>query len=84
LFGIWTVMLILTKNKPTKKCIGASLGKFLGFIVRYRGIEIERMLELKNILELKSLQGAYIQRFISNLAGWCQPFTHLMKDTSFY
>ncbi|KAL0437810.1 UNVERIFIED_CONTAM: hypothetical protein Sradi_0488900 [Sesamum radiatum] len=39
------------------------------------------MRELRNIHELKSLQGklAYLQRFISNLAGRCQPFSRLMK-----
>jgi len=65
------------------------------FIVRHRGIEIDqskieailKMPEPRNIHELKSLQGklAYIRRFISNLTGRCQPFTHLMKkDMSFY
>ncbi|XP_058070985.1 uncharacterized protein LOC131220025 [Magnolia sinica] len=35
----------------------------------------------KTLKELKSLQGklAYIRHFISNLAGRCQPFSHLMK-----
>ena len=40
----------------------------------------------KNLHELRSLQGrlAYIRRFISNLAGRCQPFQRLMrKDTVF-
>ena len=39
------------------------------------------MPEPRNIHELKSLQGklAYIRRFISNLAGRCQPFSRLMK-----
>ncbi|KAG9459081.1 hypothetical protein H6P81_003589 [Aristolochia fimbriata] len=44
------------------------------------------MPEPKTLSELKSLQGhlAYIRRFISNLAGRCQPFSHLMKkDTPF-
>jgi len=83
------------KMNPLKCAFGVSSGKFLGFIVRHRGIEIDqskieailKMPEPRNIHELKSLQGklAYIRRFISNLAGRCQPFTHLMKkDTSFY
>jgi hypothetical protein len=83
------------KMNPLKCAFGVSSGKFLGFIVRHRGIEIDqskieailKMSEPRNIHELKSLQGklAYIRRFISNLAGRCQPFTHLMKkDTSFY
>ena len=64
-------------------------GKFLGLIVRHRGIEINRskidaiqkMPEPQNIHELKSLQGklAYIRRFIFNLVGHCQPFSRLMK-----
>ncbi|XP_059288148.1 uncharacterized protein LOC132041451 [Lycium ferocissimum] len=39
------------------------------------------MAEPRNIHELKSLQGklAYLRRFISNLAGKCQPFSRLMK-----
>ena len=39
------------------------------------------MPEPRDIHELKSLQGklAYLRRFISNLAGRCQPFSHLMK-----
>ncbi|KAL0285726.1 UNVERIFIED_CONTAM: hypothetical protein Sangu_2766100 [Sesamum angustifolium] len=36
----------------------------------------------RNIHELKSLQGklAYLRRFISNIAGSCQLFNHLMKN----
>ncbi|KAK4409603.1 Transposon Tf2-12 polyprotein [Sesamum angolense] len=77
------------KMNPSKCAFGVTSGKFLGFIVRQRGIEIEqakidailRMPEPRNIHELKSLQGklAYLWRFISNLAGRCQPFSHLMK-----
>ncbi|XP_020412323.1 uncharacterized protein LOC109947171 [Prunus persica] len=39
------------------------------------------MPEPRNLRELKSLQGslAFIRRFISNLAGRCQPFSRLMK-----
>ncbi|CAM8931375.1 unnamed protein product [Rhodiola kirilowii] len=39
------------------------------------------MPEPKSLKELSGLQGrlAYIRRFISNLAGRCQPFSHLMK-----
>ncbi|KAL0448150.1 UNVERIFIED_CONTAM: Polyprotein P3 [Sesamum latifolium] len=77
------------KMNPSKCAFGVTSGKFLGFIVRQWGIEIEqakidailRMPEPRNIHELKSLQGklAYLRRFISNLAGRCQPFSHLMK-----
>nr|XP_016492013.1 PREDICTED: uncharacterized protein K02A2.6-like [Nicotiana tabacum] len=74
---------------PLKCAFGVTFGKFLGFIVRHRGIEIDqakvdaifKMSEPKNIHELKSLQGklVYLRRFISNLAGKCQPFSRLMK-----
>ncbi|XP_030936120.1 uncharacterized protein LOC115961254 [Quercus lobata] len=74
---------------PLKCAFGVMSGKFLGFIVRHQGIEvdqskidaIQRMPEPKNLRELRSLQGhlAYIQRFISNLARRCQPFSRLMR-----
>ena len=77
------------KMNPFKYAFGVTFGKFLGFIVRRRGIEIEqskieailKMPEPQNIHELKSLQGrlAYLRRFISNLASQCQPFNRLMK-----
>ena len=74
---------------PLKCAFGVKSGKFLGFIVRHRGIEIKqvkvdailKMPEPQDIHELKSLQGklAYLRRFISNLTGRCQPFSRLMK-----
>ncbi|KAK4407746.1 Retrovirus-related Pol polyprotein from transposon.6 [Sesamum angolense] len=77
------------KMNPSKCAFGVTSGKFLGFIVRQQGREIEqakidailRIPEPRNIHELKSFQGklAYIRRFISNLAGRCQPFSRLMK-----
>ncbi|KAG9444918.1 hypothetical protein H6P81_016258 [Aristolochia fimbriata] len=82
------------KMNPLKCALGVSSGRFLGFIVRHRDIEIDQtkidviqqMPKPKNLSELKSMQGhlAYIRRFISNLAGRCQPFSRLMKkDTPF-
>ena len=74
---------------PLKCAFGVTSGKFLGFVVRHRGIEvdqskvdaIQKMPEPRNLRELRSLQGrlAYIRRFISNLAGRCHPFNKLMK-----
>ncbi|CAM8896658.1 unnamed protein product [Rhodiola kirilowii] len=74
---------------PLKCAFGVTSGKFLGFVVTHRGIEIEQtkikaiqeMPEPKSLKELRGLQGrlAYIRRFISNLAGRCQPFSRLMK-----
>ncbi|XP_057505589.1 uncharacterized mitochondrial protein AtMg00860-like [Actinidia eriantha] len=72
------------------KCaFGVTSRKFLGFIVRRCGIEIEqlkieailKMPKPRNVHELKSLQGqlANLRRFISNLAGRCQLFSRLTK-----
>ena len=73
------------KMNPLKCTFGITSENFLGFIVKHQGIEvdqskidaIQRMPEPKNLRELRSLQGhlAYIRRFISNLAGRCQPFS---------
>ncbi|KAA0065385.1 uncharacterized protein E6C27_scaffold17G00500 [Cucumis melo var. makuwa] len=56
---------------------------------QHRGIEIDqskidaiqKMPRPKSLHDLRSLQGrlAYIRRFISNLAGRCQPFQMLMR-----
>ena len=42
---------------------------------------IRDMPEPRNLQELRSLQGrlAFIRRFVSILAGRCQPFNRLMK-----
>ncbi|KAM1674566.1 hypothetical protein EV2_041355 [Malus domestica] len=74
---------------PLKCAFGVTSGKFLSFIVKHRGIEVDRskikaiqsIPEPRNLHELKSLQGrlAFIRRFISNLAGRCQLFSRLMK-----
>jgi len=77
------------KKNPTKSFLRVLSGKFLGFIVTSKGIHldpdrikvIQGMQPPKNQKELRGLQGrlAYIRRFIVNLSGHCQPFTHLMK-----
>lgn len=79
---------------PLKCAFVVSSGKFLGFIVRHRGIEIDqskieaivKIPEPRNIHELRSLQGklAYLRRFISNLAGRCQPFSHLVRKGTLF
>ncbi|KAG9442520.1 hypothetical protein H6P81_018374 [Aristolochia fimbriata] len=85
---------LVLKMNPLKCAFGVTSGKFLGFVVHHRGIEIDqskidaiqKMSEPRNITELKSFQGhlAYIWCFISNLAGRCQPFSLLLKkDTPF-
>ncbi|XP_075665023.1 uncharacterized protein LOC142634613 [Castanea sativa] len=82
------------KMNPRKCAFGVTSGKFLGFIVRHRGIEIDqskieaiqKMPKPKNLQELRGLQGklAYIRRFISKLAGRCQPFNRLMKKVAHF
>ncbi|CAL8087444.1 unnamed protein product [Prunus armeniaca] len=72
-----------------KHAFRVTSGKFLGSVIRHRGIEIDpskikaicEMPPPRNLRELQGLQGrpAYIQRFISNLSGRCQPFSRLMK-----
>ena len=82
------------KMNPLKCAFGVTFGKFLEFIVQHRGIEVDQskltairdMPELRNLQELRSLQGclAFIRRFISSLAGRCQPFNQLTnKDVLF-
>ncbi|KAI0526805.1 hypothetical protein KFK09_002396 [Dendrobium nobile] len=82
------------KKNPLKCAFGVTSGKFLGFVVRHRGIEIDpakikAILDMpspKSLTQLRSLQGrlAYIRRFISNLSGRCQPFSVIArKDTKF-
>jgi ribonuclease HI len=78
------------KLNPLKYTFMVSFGKFLEFMVRHRGIEIDpdkikTIMELppsKNLKQLRSLQGqlAYIRRFIANLSGKIQPFTRLTKN----
>ncbi|GAA0173896.1 hypothetical protein LIER_27403 [Lithospermum erythrorhizon] len=62
---------------PLKCAFGVASGNFLSFVVRRHGIEIEQakidaiiaLAELRNINELKSLQGklAHLWRFISRV-----------------
>ncbi|XP_070020638.1 uncharacterized protein [Nicotiana sylvestris] len=82
-------LVVPTLDESIKCAFGVTPGKFLSFIVRHRGIEIDqakvdailKTSEPRDIHELKSLQGklAYLRRFTSNLPGRCQPFNHLMK-----
>ena len=77
------------KMNSTKSFLGVASAKFLGFVVTSKGIHldpekirsIQEIQPSRNLKELRGLQGrlAYIQRFISNLSGRCQPFNKLMK-----
>jgi len=78
------------KMNPTKSFLRVASSKFLGFVVTSRGIHlkqekvraVQEMQPPRNLRELRGLQGrlTYIQRFILNLSGRCQPFTKSMKN----
>jgi len=77
------------KMNPTKCFLGVVSGKFLVFVVTFKGIHldpekvraIQEMQLPRNLREFRGLHGwlAYIHWFISILSGRCQPFTKLMK-----
>ena len=87
--NLWAIAKMSIEDEYLQVCIWRYIGKFLGLIVRYRGIKIDEarvraikdMPPPKNLKELWGFQGhlAYIRRFISNLVGSCHPFSHLMK-----
>ena len=74
---------------PLKRTFGVTAGKFLGFLVHQKGINVDP-LKVKAIVtikpptsvkELKSFIGklSYIRRFIPGLAATITPFTPLLK-----
>ena len=77
------------KMNPLKCAFGVSAGKFLGFLVHNRGIDVDpakasaiaTMKALTSHKELKSFLGrlSYIRRFIPGLAAVIAVFTPLMK-----
>ena len=77
------------RMNPLKCAFGVSAGKFLGFLVHSRGIDVDpaktvviaTMKPPTIIKELKSFLGkvSYIRRFIPGLASISSAFTHLLK-----
>jgi hypothetical protein len=77
------------KINPLKCAFGVSAGKFLGFIVHEKGVEIDR----KKIESIKKVQAPtykkelqrflgkvnYLRRFICNLSGKVDAFTPLLR-----
>ena len=69
--------------------LGVSVGKFLGFIVNNRGIEVSPdkikvvldMAPPSNIKEVQRLTGriAALRRFVSKASDKCQPFFQVLK-----
>jgi hypothetical protein len=80
------------KMNPLKSAFGVSAGKFLGFIVLEKGVEIDP----KKIESIKKVQAPtsknelhrflgkvnYLRRFICNLFGKVDAFTPLLRLTS--
>ena len=79
------------KLNPSKCVFGVTTGKFLGFMVSQRGIEvnldkIQAILEMKpstNIKEVQSLNGKVIalNRFVSRATNKCLPFIRMLKKS---
>ena len=77
------------KLNPSKCVFGVTVGKFLGFMVSQRGIEVNLdkirvILEMTlstNIKEVKSLNGkvAALNRFVSRATNKCLPFFRTLK-----
>jgi hypothetical protein len=80
-----------TKLNPDKCVFGVFAGKLLGFLVSYRGIEvnpekikvIEAMRPLARIKDVQKLTGslAALSRFISRLAERALPFFKLLQKS---
>ena len=77
------------RTNPFKCAFGVSFGKFLGFLVHSRGIDVDpakataiaTMRPPATVKELKSFLGkvSYIQRFIPSLASITSAFTKLLR-----
>ena len=77
------------KLNPNKCVFGVTVGKFLGFMVSQRGIEVNpekiwAIVELalpKTVKEVQSLNGkiAALNRFVSRATDKCLPFFRVLK-----
>ena len=77
------------KLNPTKCAFGVSAGKFLGFIVKSRGIKanpnkIKVMLDMQQPSNTKEIQRltkriATLSRFVSRSSDKCRPFFQVLK-----
>ena len=79
------------KLNPNKCAFGVTAGKFLGFIVSQRGIEVNpdkimAIMELtspKNVKKVQSLNGKItaLNRFVSKATDKCLPFFRTLKKS---
>ena len=79
------------KLNPSKCAFGVTAGKFLGFMVSQRGIEVPdkiwaimEMAPPRNVKKVQSLNGkvAALNRFVSRATDKCLPFFRTLKKTS--
>ena len=73
------------KLNPLKCAFGVSVGKFFGYVVHKRGIQIDQN-KAKAIIEARPpsskkffRQVNFLRRFISNTAGKTKVFSSLLK-----
>ena len=79
------------KLNPSKCVFGVTVGKFLGFMVSQRGIEVNlekvrAIMELappKTVKEVQSLNGKIValNRFVSQVTDKCLPFFRTLKKS---
>ena len=79
------------KRNPSKCVFGVTVGKFLGFMVSQRGIEVNpekvrAIMELgppKTVKEVQSLNGkiAALNRFVSKAMDKCLPFFRTLRKS---
>ena len=72
-------------------CIQGTTGKFLGFMLSQRGIEVNpdkiraiiEMTSPRNVKEVRSLNGKVVvlNRFVSRARDKCLPFFHTLKKS---
>ena len=79
------------KLNPSKCVFGVTAGKFLGFMVSQRGIEVnsekvQAILELKPPRTVKAVQRlngkvAALNKFVSKATDKCLPFFRILKKS---
>ena len=77
------------KLNPSKCVFGVTAGKFLGFMVSQRGIEVNpekvwAILELEPLRTVKAVQSlngkvAALNRFVSKATNKCLPFFRVLR-----
>ncbi|XP_075663208.1 uncharacterized protein LOC142632746 [Castanea sativa] len=86
----WLANVVPMKLNPSKCVFGVALGKFLGFMVSQRGIEVNpekvqailNMASPKTVKEVQELTGriATLNRFVSKATDKCLPFFKTLKQ----